>query len=166
MSIEKIMRKDFVTVPMDTTILEAARLMLERHVGDVIILDEDIDYNSVPGSPIGILTDRDIVLSFAKTGRMDPDSKVSTFASGSVMTASVTDGLAETIKKMSRSGIRRIPVLNPNKKIVGVLYTDDCLELLGDELNSLAAIVKIAMKKERLQQRLEDTEAETPYSYL
>jgi len=164
MSIEKFMRKDFVTVPMDTTVLEASRLMLDRHVGDVIILDEDMDFNSVPGSPIGILTDRDIVLAFAKSGRLDPDCKVSTFANGSVMTASIQDGLADTIKKMGRSGIRRIPVLNANKKIVGVLYTDDCLELLGDELNSLASIMKNAMKREKLQQHLEDTEA--PYSYL
>ncbi|MEK6623405.1 MAG: CBS domain-containing protein, partial [Bdellovibrionota bacterium] len=79
------MRKDFVTVPMTTTILEAARLMLERHVGDVIILDEDMDYNNVPGSPMGILTDRDIVLAFAKAGRLYPDGKVSIFANGGVM---------------------------------------------------------------------------------
>ncbi len=164
MSIEKFMRKDFVTVPMTTTILEAARLMLERHVGDVIILDEDMDYNNVPGSPMGILTDRDIVLAFAKAGRLYPDGKVSIFANGGVMTASINDGLADIIKKMGRSGVRRIPILNANKKVVGVLYTDDCLELLGEELSSLASIVKNAMKRERLQQRLDDTEA--PYSYL
>ncbi len=164
MSLEKFMRKDFVTVPMGTTILEAARLMLDRHVGDVIILDEDIDYSSVPGTPVGLLTDRDIVLTFAKAGRLDPSSKVSIFANGNVMTASITDGLGETIKKMSQSGIRRIPVLNSNKKVAGVLYTDDCIELLGEELNSLATIMKNAVKREKLQQRLDDTEE--PYLYL
>ena len=62
MSIAEFCNREVVCATRDTTILEAANLMRRHHVGDIIIVDEDADRRW----PIGIVTDRDIVVESSR----------------------------------------------------------------------------------------------------
>mgnify|MGYP001618431721 FL=1 len=149
MSLEKFMKKDFVIVPATTSLADVAKVKLDRHVGDVIIAKTKNGKAEVQEGVIGIVTDRDLVLEFAKKGQLDPKRKAGEFIKGKVTVASVDEGLGAAIQKMNKNGVRRVPVVNVNKKVVGILCADDCMEILGVEMNTLAGIVKNALKKEK-----------------
>ena len=69
----KVYEKDFVIVPATTSLADAAKVMLDRHVGDVICKTK-MESAEVQEGVIGIVTDRDLVLEFAK-GQLDPSVK-------------------------------------------------------------------------------------------
>ncbi|MBI2519063.1 MAG: CBS domain-containing protein [Bdellovibrio sp.] len=149
MSLEKFMKKDFVMLPATSSLVEVAKVMLEKHVGDVIVSKAKNGKSEAYEGVVGILTDRDLVLEFAKKGKLDPNRTAGEFIKGKVTVASVDEGLGSAIEKMNKYGVRRVPVVNASKKVVGILCADDCLEVLGTEINSLAGIVKSSLKKER-----------------
>ncbi|HAZ11337.1 MAG: hypothetical protein A2X86_20335 [Bdellovibrionales bacterium GWA2_49_15] len=149
MSLEKFMKKDFVMVPATSSLVEVAKVMLERHVGDVIISRTKNGKAEVREDVIGIVTDRDLVLEFAKKGKLDPSRKAGEFAKGKLTLASLSDGLGAAIEKMNKNGVRRVPVVDADKKVVGILCADDCMEILGLEMSSLTGIMKNALKNEK-----------------
>jgi CBS domain-containing protein len=116
---------------------EAARVMEQRHVGCVIVVEE----RESGKRPVGMLTDRDIVLGVVARAR-DPRG----VPVGEVMTpdvcavrddASVKDALV----LMRRRGVRRAPVVDARGMLVGIVTLDDLLRLVAGQLNDLAATV-------------------------
>jgi len=146
MALKDIIRKNLVTMPETGTIGEAAKLMNSNHVGAIIIVDE---MNGVRKTPIGIVTDRDIVVSLAKKGKIDPKSPIKNIMTSNVVVCSPDDGIYETINLMKANGIRRIPVLNRQDHLVGIITSDDLLSLLGDEINSLSQVIQSGSDKEK-----------------
>jgi len=120
----------------DETVQGAALLMRRHHVGDVIVVDK-FDGSSVP---IGILTDRDIVVSVIAPG-LDPASlQVGDIMSEDLLTARDSDDVYETIEKMRLRGIRRVPVVDGNGSLSGIVSADDLLEFLAEEMGELSRI--------------------------
>ncbi|MGI4721025.1 MAG: CBS domain-containing protein [Janthinobacterium lividum] len=120
----------------DETVQGAALLMRRQHVGDVIVVDQ-FDGASVP---VGILTDRDIVVSVIAPG-LDPASlQVGDIMSDDLLTARDSDDLYETIEKMRLRGIRRVPVVDANGNLAGIVSADDLLEFLAEEMGELSRI--------------------------
>jgi len=120
----------------DETVQGAALLMRRHHVGDVIVVDR-FDGSSVP---VGILTDRDIVVSVIAPG-LDPASlQVGDIMSEDLLTARDSDDVDETIEKMRLRGIRRVLVVDGNGSLSGIVSADDLLEFLADEMGELSRI--------------------------
>jgi len=120
----------------DETVQGAALLMRRQHVGDVIVVDR-FDGASVP---VGILTDRDIVVSVIAPG-LDPASlQVGDIMSEDLLTARDSDDVYETIEKMRLRGIRRVPVVDSNGSLSGIVSADDLLEFLAEEMGELSRI--------------------------
>ncbi len=120
----------------DETVQGAALLMRRQHVGDVIVVDK-FDGASVP---VGILTDRDIVVSVIAPG-LDPASlQVGDIMSEDLLTARDSDDVYETIEKMRLRGIRRVPVVDGNGSLSGIVSADDLLEFLAGEMGELSRI--------------------------
>jgi CBS domain-containing protein len=120
----------------DETVQGAALLMRKHHVGDLVVIDQ-------PNSermPIGILTDRDIVVSVIALG-LDPASLlVGDVMSEDLLTCSEADDVYETIERMRLRAIRRVPVLNAQGGLTGIVSVDDLLEFLAEEMGELARI--------------------------
>ena len=120
----------------DETVQGAAMLMRTHHVGDVVVIEQ-------PGSerlPIGILTDRDIVVSVVALG-LDPASLlVGDIMSEDLLTCSEGDDVYATIERMRLRGIRRVPVLNAQGGLAGIVSADDLLGFLAEEMSELARI--------------------------
>jgi CBS domain-containing protein len=149
MPISEICNREVIIVQRNNTILEAAQLMRQHHVGDVVVV-EDRDGVRVP---VGIVTDRDLVVEI-----MAPaiDQKVITV--GDIMvpelaTIKENAGMFETIEYMRAKGVRRLPVVDQKGGLVGILTLDDLLELLAEELLALAKLVKHEQKKETVSRR-------------
>ena len=129
----------------DETVQGAALLMRRQHVGDVIVVDR-LDGASVP---VGILTDRDIVVSVIAPG-LDPASlQVGDIMSDDLLTARDSDDVYETIEKMRLRGIRRVPVVDANGSLAGIVSADDLLEFLAEEMGELSRISPYQQAHER-----------------
>ena len=126
------------------SIVKAAVLMREHHVGDLLVVD------LVEGErkPVGIITDRDIVVEvIAVEANMD-DLVVEDVMSFKLVTANEDDDLMTTIKRMRVNGIRRIPVVNNANGLVGILTTEDILDVITEQLMDIDQIFENEKAKE------------------
>jgi CBS domain-containing protein len=144
MPISDICNREVVFVHPQNTGLEAAKLMRQHHVGDVLVV-ESRDGTRVP---VGIVTDRDLVIEI-----MAPELDGNTITVGDIMVpelASVKEGTGvfETIQFMRSKGVRRLPVVNERGDLEGIVTLDDLLELLSEELLALSKLVAHEQKKE------------------
>ncbi|MGE0461844.1 MAG: CBS domain-containing protein [Vicinamibacterales bacterium] len=144
MNAGEVCNRQVVITRPTATVLEAAGLMREHHVGDVVVVSET-DGARVP---IGILTDRDIALAVDQLVRR-PDLKVADLMSASLVTSLEAENLYDTLKKMQAHGVRRLPIVNDGGGLEGILTFDDVVELLSEELADLARLVAREQKRER-----------------
>jgi len=136
MSISEFCSRHVVCAERGTTINEAARLMRQHHVGDVII----VDCVGVRRIPVGIVTDRDIVVEIVAAGLDARALKVDDLVDGPLVTVAETASYAETVRLMSNKGVRRIPVLNAAGDLVGIITLDDMLRQLAGPLAQLGEL--------------------------
>ena len=149
MPISEICNREVVIVQRDDTALEAARLMRQHHVGDVLVVEKR---NGI-SVPVGIVTDRDLVVEI-----MAPELDQLVITVGDIMATELTTvkegtGIFEAIQYMRGKGVRRLPVVNESGALVGILTLDDLLELLSEELFELAKLVRHEQKKEAVNRR-------------
>ena len=136
MHVGQICTTETIFCERDETIQGAALLMRSNHVGDLVVIDQP-DGERVP---VGILTDRDIVVSVIALG-LDPASLlVGDVMSDDLLTCSEADDVYETIERMRQRAIRRVPVVNAAGGLTGIVSVDDLLEFLAEEMGELARI--------------------------
>ena len=128
--LSEIIRRDVVNVEPDTTVTQAARIMAERGVGALLVLNE--------GRPRGILTDRDIVVRCVAPRVDVDDCTVEQIMTESVEAVRETDGIFDVIQKMRRAQVRRIPVVDAHGNAVGILSFGDLVAILSREMMELA----------------------------
>lgn len=140
MSIGDICNREVVFVNRDVTVHAACRLMRHYHVGSLVVVDE---VSGVDGKrvPVGILTDRDIVV---EVDAMDLDAKVMTagdIMSPDLVTAPESLGISAAIELMRIRGIRRLPIVDDENRLVGIVAIDDLLAVLAEEFSAIARVV-------------------------
>ncbi len=144
MPVSELCTREVVVVSRSETVLEAARLMRHHHVGDVIVVEE----RGGSRIPVGIVTDRDFVVEIMANG-LDPGSiSVGEIMVPELATIESERGLFEAIEYMRSKGVRRLPVVGEGGALIGILSLDDLLELLAEELSSIARLVRSERKKE------------------
>lgn len=127
-----------IHVDSDESVHRAAELMRKYHVGYLVVTE----FGDAEQVPVGTLTDRDIVLEVTAPG-IDPDE----ITVGDIMdqdpplVADEGEELSDTLDAMRRQGVRRIPVVDAKRALVGVLALDDVLQLLSSQLGTIAELV-------------------------
>ena len=144
MTVGTICNREVVIVDKTASIPEAARLMREYHVGDLVVVEEKAGKRI----PVGIVTDRDIVLEVIAEGVDMNDITVGDIMSNSLVTARESDGMLETIKMMRAKGVRRLPVINDDNELVGILSVDDLIDLFSEQIVDLARLIAREQKRE------------------
>jgi len=145
MSIGRICNRETVIARAEDTIVEVSKLMRLHHVGDVVVIEPGEGGNV----PIGILTDRDLVMEILAQD-LSPDAvTVGDIMSEEIVTAREEDGIWDTLQRMRIKGVRRVPVVDARGGLVGILALDDLLELLAGELADLSKIVRREEGRER-----------------
>ena len=117
MEIREVMTESVVTAAPDATVRHVAELMRERNVGSVVLVDGD-------GLPIGFITDRDLAVSVVADGH-DGDAPAEGHATTPVVTGSPGLDVSEAVELMVGSGVRRLPIVDDDKRLVGVLSLGD-----------------------------------------
>jgi len=129
--------REVVVVDEERSITEAAQIMREYHVGDVVICK----VKHGKQTPVGIFTDRDIALEIVARGT-DPESiSVGDAMSFDLTTVTEDDDLMYVIEVMRDKGIRRVPVIDADEALVGILAVDDIVDLLSEVLVDLAHLM-------------------------
>jgi CBS domain-containing protein len=125
-------------VERSVSIVDAARRMREEHVGDLVVVER----RGTETLPVGILTDRDVVVSIlAKNSDHVRSLEVGDVIAGQVVTASEDEELPPVLKRMRKFGVRRIPVVNASGALTGILSIDDVICALADALAEVASIL-------------------------
>jgi CBS domain-containing protein len=150
MPIGEVCNREVAVIEADTTISEAVKLMRDQHVGDIVVVEQ----RGPEPVPVGILTDRDIVIEVLAED-VDPQSvSVGDIMSASLLTARESEELIDVIARMRAQGVRRVPVVNERGGLEGILTVDDILELLAEQVNGLAGLVKTEQRRERERRTL------------
>lgn len=146
MNVGEICNREVVIANRDDSVLEAAHLMREHHVGDVVVVEQR-DGQRVP---VGILTDRDIVLELVAKSVDARSITVADAMSSQLLTAAEVDDVGDLIERMQGKGVRRVPVVNAKGELVGIVTVDDLVDLMAEQLAKLAGLVK---REERSEHR-------------
>jgi CBS domain-containing protein len=146
MSLGQICNRETIIVGKDESIVEAAKLMRQYHVGCVLVVEPTPAGNK----PIGIVTDRDLVVEIL-AAELDPTTvAVGDVMSYELLTAQADEPLWEGLQRMRSKGVRRMPVVDAQGLLVGIVTTDDLLELLADEFGQLVKIIGREREREAL----------------
>ncbi len=145
MLVGKICNREVVFVEPDTSVAEAARLMREHHVGGLVVVQE----KSGKRVPVGIITDRDLVIEVIAEGVDMGDISVGDIMSDQLVTAREGDDLLETLKMMRSRGIRRLPVIDDDGALAGILTVDDLIDLFSEQIADLARLIAFEQKREQ-----------------
>jgi CBS domain-containing protein len=148
MGIADFCTREVVTGGRQTSALELARIMRDRHVGDVVIVE------TVEGGvrPVGGVTDRDLAVQVIARG-VDPGQCVAEdLMDEDVHTAVGSESTYDAIWHMRSQGIRRLPIVDAHNRLLGILTADDVTEFLAQELSALA---RIPLRQASREQRRE-----------
>lgn len=144
MPVSELCNRVVVIVQRNSTILETARLMRQHHVGDVVVVENRAGVQA----PVGIVTDRDLVLEIMAPGLNQATLTVGDILSAELVSVNGNLGVFESIQYMRAKGVRRMPVVDDKGGLIGILALDDLLELLAEELLNLSKLVKYEQKRE------------------
>jgi len=136
MPIGELCNREVVFAIRKTNITEAAQLMRQYHVGDLVV----VDLMEGKRVPVGIVTDRDIVIEIIGDSLSVDDFTVGDIMRQQLISVQEKDGVIETIRLMRAHGIRRIPVIDEEGGLAGIVSVDDMLDLLAEELTELAKV--------------------------
>lgn len=147
MIIGQVCNPNVVTVEVGSSVFDAARLMREHHVGDLVVVKDD---GGGP-VPVGIITDRDIVIALvAQDVRGLEGLRVEEVAVRPLVTIDFTDTIAEAAEAMRVNSVRRLPVLDAEGRLCGILTLDDILSVLAEVQYDLVAVVLGQGRRERV----------------
>ena len=145
MPVGEVCNREVVIMDRGESILDAARLMRDQHVGDVVVV-EDGEGGPVP---VGVLSDRDIVVEVLAKEVALGAVTVGDVMSTRLLVAREADGVLDTIKGMRTHGVRRAPVVDGAGVLVGILALDDLVELIAEQLTDLVGLLATEFRHER-----------------
>ncbi len=136
-SLADICEREPVVAYESMSVADAARLMLEQHVGSLVVVDETEGGRIV----VGMLTDRDIVLAVVARDFNAQTIRVAEIMSKVLTTCRSDDSMTNAMELMRRDGVRRIPVTTAQGVLVGIVAFDDILESIAKDLRNLTQVI-------------------------
>jgi len=127
------------------SLVQAAQLMRDHHVGSLVVVDETGAGRMV----VGMLTDRDIITAVIAQ-EVDPATlRVEDVMTSDVVTALEEDSLMDVLGLMRRKGLRRLPVTSADRVLQGLITLDDLLGILSEQLRAMVLAIEAEQLRER-----------------
>lgn len=123
MQISEVMTENVVSAGADASLGDVAALMRDRNVGSVVITDGD--------RPIAMITDRDIALAVGANG-VDRSKTVKPYAAQPLITGDTEMNVEEAAAHMVQNRVRRLPILDGDGGLAGIVTLDDLAVRTGD----------------------------------
>ena len=158
MTIAEICTRDVVFVGRNESAADAARLMREHHVGSLVVLEPP----QPGGRPVGMVTDRDIAVGIVAVGLDAERTPVEGIMRPGVACIEEGEGLGRAVALMRSEGVRRLPVVQADGALVGIVTADDLLELFSEEMTGLAGMLSREFRRERSERRVQAPAAGQP----
>ncbi len=139
MFVRTVCKRLVVTVTPRTELIAAAKLMRDRHVGFLVVVEPEP--LATYGRPVGVLTDRDIVISVVAR-EADPRSlTVADLMNQGPAVADEGESIGQALRTMRRMGVRRLPVVGSRGMLTGVLSLDDVLDVVASQVADVSGAV-------------------------
>jgi len=146
--IGSVCRRDVTSIEPDADIGTAARLMREKHVGYLIVTEPGIEVG--PGRVVGVLTDRDIVVTVVARDADPRSLKVRDVMTRNPLLVAEDGSVDATLGFMRDAGVRRVPVVGPRGELKGVLSVDDVLARMAQQLTNIAGSFQSEQRSEKV----------------
>lgn len=135
MSVGRICTRNVQVAALDESAQESACRMQQQRVGSLVIVDGE-------NRPVGIVTDRDLALRVVGKG-LDPSATRLSYVMSEVPESVTEDMPIESaIVIMRRGGHRRLPVIDENENLIGLITLDDVLSHLSEEFEEIGELVR------------------------
>ena len=144
MNVGEICNRTTVFAYKSMSISDAARLMLEQHVGSLVVVEEINHGKAI----IGMLTDRDIVVAVVARDFNAQTVRVADVMSSNPATCRTEDSMTDVLSLMRHHGVRRIPVTDAQDVLIGIVTMDDLLEIVAEDLQGFVHVVENERKRE------------------
>lgn len=150
MAIGEICSREVVICSRPTSVQAAAELMRRHHVGALVVVDEQSDGRRIP---VGIVTDRDIAVGVVAKGLSPDGIDVGEVMLPELVVGRESDGVSETLARMRAHGVRRLPIVDAQGILIGIVTADDLLDLLAEEMTALAHLISQEQRHELATRR-------------
>jgi CBS domain-containing protein len=137
MRIGDICIRDVIQCGRGATALELAQLMRSSHVGDVVVVDQPNGHKIA----VGIVTDRDLAVEVIAREKDPALVTAGELMGAELVTAGEQDEVHEVVERMRFKGVRRIPVVDDQGGLAGIVTLDDLLKVIGGELALLGRVM-------------------------
>jgi CBS domain-containing protein len=117
---ESMMTKDPICCLPTDTVVKAAQLMKRENIGSIPVIE-----NEQTRKLVGIVTDRDLALKVVAEGKDAKSTQVESVMSGALVTCLAEDEIQKALDAMSENQLRRIPIVNKENKILGIIAQAD-----------------------------------------
>ena len=133
-----MLNRDVITIVPTAPVSEAAYLMMREEIGSLVVVDDQM-------FPVGIVTDRDLVISAIAEGKNPEESIVEEVMTKDVVYVEEETNILDILSTMSEYSIRRMPVTK-NGRLTGIISVDDLIVVIATELVDLAMAVSSKSK--------------------
>lgn len=144
MKVKDVCNPAVITAQRHDSAVKLAELMREYHVGLLVVADSI----GTKLMPIGLITDRDIVIEIVAKNLRPEDLTANDIMATELIMASVDDNIDEVILRMHQNKVRRLPVVDQQGLLYGIVALDDLLQLIVSELRALSEITQRQILKE------------------
>jgi CBS domain-containing protein len=141
--VREAMTTNVVTVTKDTSVMEAAKIMLDKNIGSVIVVEDH--------KPVGIVTERDISYRVVAKDKRPSRVKIGEIMSSPLITVKQNTTLTEASKIMAKHNLRRLPVIESNK-LIGIITNKDIVAIAPEQIEILKELSR--MKEEPIEKEV------------
>jgi CBS domain-containing protein len=135
-NVTSVMTANPASCTAETSLREVARLMVEHDCGEIPVVDAQ-------GAPVGVVTDRDITVRIVAEGRDTMNATASDAMSSPVQTVREDSPLKDATKLMEAAKIRRVPVVDKQGKLSGIVSVAD-IALAGKDVQTAEVIKEVS----------------------
>ena len=137
MNVGNYCEREIAFLTKDASLQEAAMLMRNHHVGEVIVVDKPNGKNI----PLGVVTDRDLVIEIMALEVDVEQISVGNIMSLDLITVSEDYSLSDTLDIMQKHGVRRVPVVDSNGNLSGLINMEMILKVLCQDLGKMLELI-------------------------
>jgi len=147
MNVGEICRRHVATVRPQDELLSAARLMREKHVGYLVVVEPAVAEKT--WRPVGVLTDRDLVVTVMAREADARTLRVEDVMTRKPVAVMIGDSVDHALHEMRRIGVRRLPITGELGELVGVISLDDVVEGLARQFQNVASSIRTGQAVEK-----------------
>jgi len=136
--LQDMLNRDVITISPTAPVSEAAYLMMREDIGSLVVVDNQM-------FPVGIVTDRDLVVYAVAEGKNPDDAIVEEVMTKDVVYVEEETNVLDILSTMSEYSIRRMPVTKDGR-LTGIISVDDLIVVIATELVDLAMAVSSKSK--------------------